>query len=101
MSGKCFSRTHQGYFQFRLSSHCLRVETGRWSSTPRESRHCTCVSNLNQMPIQDEEHVVSDCSLSKQLRQDFPNLNYRILNIFQNDNLNDLCEYIYKLLQLY
>ena len=53
------------------------------------------------MPIQDEEHVVSDCSLSKQLRQDFPNLNYRIPNFFQNDNLNDLWEYIYKLLQFY
>ena len=93
--------TRVTFSQFRLSSHCLRVETGRWSRTPRESRHCTCVTNLNQMPIQDEEHVVSDCSLSKQLRQDFPNLNYRIPNIFQNDNLKDMCEYIYKLLQLY
>ena len=87
--------TRVTFSQFRLSSHCLRVETRRWSGTPRESRHCTCVSNSNQMPVQDEEHVVSDCSLSKQLRQDFPDLNS------QNDNLNDLCEYIYKLLQLY
>jgi hypothetical protein len=28
--------------RLRLSSHRLRIETGRWSRIPRENRHCTC-----------------------------------------------------------
>ena len=40
------------FTRFRLSSHMLRIETGRWSRTPREERLCPCGTD-----IQDEHHV--------------------------------------------
>ena len=40
------------FTRFRLSSHMLRIETGRWSRIPREERMCPCGTN-----IQDEHHV--------------------------------------------
>ena len=40
------------FSRFRLSSHRLRVEIGRWSRTPRTERTCSC-----GLGIQDEEHI--------------------------------------------
>ena len=51
------------FSRFRLSSHRLRVETGRWSRTPREDRLCMCGSN-----IQDEQHVIQFCPLVQDIR---------------------------------
>jgi hypothetical protein len=39
------------FTRLRLSSHNLRIETGRWSRIERERRLCTCGE------IQTEEHV--------------------------------------------
>ena len=36
------------YTRFRLSSHKLRIETGRWSGTPSEKRKCKCDTNSIQ-----------------------------------------------------
>ena len=46
------------FTRFRLSSHMLRVETGRWSRTPREERVCRCGQG-----IQQDEHHVFRCPL--------------------------------------
>ena len=40
------------FTRFRLSSHRLRVEVGRWSRTPREERVCACGTG-----VQDEFHL--------------------------------------------
>ena len=40
------------FTRFRLSSHMLKIETGRWCRTPREERLCECNTS-----IQDELHV--------------------------------------------
>ena len=40
------------FSRLRLSSHYLRIETGRWSWIPRPNRTCTCGNN-----IQTEGHV--------------------------------------------
>ena len=40
------------FSRYRLSSHRLRVEIGRWSRTPRAERTCSC-----GLGIQDEEHI--------------------------------------------
>ena len=52
------------FSRFWLGSHYLRIETGRWSRTPRDERFCDCGNNQ----VQDEQHVLRDCakSLSKQ-----------------------------------
>ncbi len=41
-----------GFTRVRLSSHRLRVETGRWSRIPRCDRLCSCGQ------FQDEEHIL-------------------------------------------
>ena len=46
--------------RFRLSSHNLKVETGRWGRVDRESRICT--SEVGG--VQDEEHVTTVCGLT-------------------------------------
>ena len=43
--------------RFMLSSHNLRIETGRWSRIERKNRLCDC-SNSG---IQDEYHVLFEC----------------------------------------
>ena len=52
------------FTRLRLSAHRLRVETGRWTRTPREARLCRC--ELGE--IQDEEHVIFKCPLTKDIR---------------------------------
>ena len=55
---KCYVSDHyrHAFSRFRLSSHNLKIETGRWSRTPRESRVCSCGS------VQDESHVLFTCN---------------------------------------
>ena len=52
------------FTRFRVSSHRLRIETGRWSRTPREERLCQCGNG-----VQSERHVLVDCQLVKHIRQ--------------------------------
>ncbi len=44
---------HIATTRLRLSSHRLRIETGRWSRIPREERLCSCGEN-----VQTESHVL-------------------------------------------
>ena len=49
------------FTRFRLSSHRLRVEIGRWSRTPRDQRICSCRTG-----VQDELHLFQ-CPLVKDI----------------------------------
>ena len=51
------------FTRVRLSSHRLRIETGRWARIPRERRLCECGT------VQDEEHVLVRCPLTEPLRR--------------------------------
>ena len=44
--------------KFRLGSHRLPIETGRWSRIPRNERVCTNCGVLG-----DEDHALYHCSL--------------------------------------
>ena len=48
--------------RMRLSSHRLKIETGRWSRLSREHRLCQCGQ------IQDERHVLQFCPLVEHIR---------------------------------
>ena len=48
------------FSRLRLGAHRLRVETGRWSHTPRDMRVCTCGPF-----VQDEDHVIRKCALTR------------------------------------
>ena len=80
------------FSRIRLSSHNLRIETGRWSRIQRDHRLCPCGS------IQDKDHVLAQCQSTPQRRSrkssDFPEilysnecadfkLIYDVVNIFQ------------------
>ena len=57
---------HRMYFtRMRLSSHRLKIETGRWSRLPRERRLCVCGA------VQDEEHVLCHCPRTEHLRDSY------------------------------
>ena len=55
------------YTRFRTGSHRLNIEKGRWSRIPAEERYCTC----DNQSIQNELHVIYNCSLTETLRQKF------------------------------
>ena len=56
---KCIYDTRyvtQFIVKFRLGSHYLPIETGRWSRKPREERLCASCNVLG-----DEKHLLFDC----------------------------------------
>ena len=54
------------FTRLRLSSHRLRIETGRWARIPQERRICHC-----GRAVQTEQHVLCDCTLVAHIRTAF------------------------------
>ena len=54
--------------RMRLSSHSLRIETGRWSRLDRNNRVCIC----DNQSVQDEVHVLFYCPMSAHIRYKYP-----------------------------
>ena len=77
------------FSRLRLMSHNLKIETGRWSRLPRESRLCICDRNV----IQDENHVLIECPLSQNFRDEFSQLDFTSFNslLKEKNHLLDLC----------
>ena len=87
------------FTRFRVSSHSLAVETGRWNRRgrgrlPLEERLCSCGL------VQSEEHVISICPQSQQIRNSygFSCINDLMSGRFDNDIV---CKIIYEILDLY
>ena len=87
------------FTRFRVSSHLLAVETGRWNRRgrgrlPMEDRLCTCGL------VQSEEHVVSVCPVSQDIRNyyEFTCIRDLLSGRFDNDTV---CKIIYDILHLY
>ena len=55
------------FTRFRVSSHDLNIEKGRWSKIPRENRKC--ISNQDEM--QSEMHFLLQCPLTYHIREKF------------------------------
>ena len=62
------------YSRFRLSSHRLKVETGRWSRIPRENRLCVCGTGH----VQDEQHVLCECLMTVDVRNSYPQIAFNM-----------------------
>ena len=83
------------FSRFRLSSHNLRIETGRWSRIARENRFCSCEMNA----VQTEDHVALECPLTADLRRAY-NISFTCLvELFENCTSQTIA-YIYKVLKL-
>ena len=77
------------FTRMRLSSHKLKIETGRWARLPREARTCTCGA------IQTEEHVLLQCPLTQSIRDTSPLvLNHTSVGQLLNDDKNciEICK---------
>ena len=65
---KGFSRRYSTT-KFRISSHDLEIERGRYNNTPRESRVCTwCQLSMGVNVLEDENHLLYNCDLYSGLR---------------------------------
>ena len=96
----CLPEVHRRAFtRLRLSSHKLRIETGRWSRLPREDRTCTCPDH----PVQNEEHVVCNCNMSQQIRNRYKHVDFSSLRNFmlKNNDQHELAQICYEILKLY
>ena len=54
------------FIRLRLSSHSLKIETGRWSRVAREERLCGC-----GLAVEIEEHVLLERAKTENMRQKF------------------------------
>ena len=82
--------------RFRLSSHNLKIETGRWGRLERDDRICSC----NIGGVQDEEHVISVCGLTTGLREKY-GINYELKDIFTEVEDDTLCSFFYELSKIF
>ena len=92
--------------KFRLSSHNLAIEKGRYSNVNRNLRTCTlCIDD-----IEDEMHFILSCPLYSNLRECLikpyywrkPSV-YKLLQLLSTTNVKDLCnlgKYIFRALKL-
>lgn len=87
------------FSRFRLSSHRLAIETGRWSRIPREERFCKCP----EKSVQTEEHVLCQCSLSKPVRDKYKNeiVFTNCSEFFRSNDIQKICAVAYEIIKLY
>ena len=72
------------FTRFRLSSHKLRVETGRWNSIPREQRICNCGEG-----VQDEFHIFC-CRGVSHILTSYGKQYTSPIELFSETKMNDL-----------
>ena len=87
------------YTRFRVISHSLAVETGRWNRRgrgrlPLEERLCPCGT------VQTEEHVVQHCPMSQHLRDEYNIASMQQLN-GEDLSFEEKCQFIFKITQLF
>ena len=75
--------TGKGMTKFRLGSHSLKIETGRWNRTPRENRLCATCGVVG-----DEKHAIYTCS--EILRDDLNDLPPSLADIWGYHGVNKL-----------
>jgi len=85
------------FTRLRLSSHRLKIETGRWARIEKENRTCSCNGG-----VQDELHVLCNCRLTIDIRERFSHLRPHSVNeIMSSVNILDICRYCYAILRYF
>ena len=85
------------FTRYRLSSHNLKVETGRWGRIKREDRTCSCVTG----GVQDEHHVLFHCKLTTNLRERFNIQGDSLEEFFNRTDDKSLCDIFYELSKIF
>ena len=88
----------KAFTRFRLSSHNLAIETGRWNrrgrgTLPREERLCPW------REVQDEQHVITACPLSFDIRNKYNIRDTAELRDSENRKRN--CKFLHEILTFY
>jgi len=95
------------FTKLRLSSHQLRVETGRYASnrTPHNERYCLI---CNSIDLEDKYHFLLICNMYTytDIRRQYINKYYyenpsvlKLIELVQSKDatiLNNLCKYVYE-----
>ena len=84
------------YTRFRLSSHKLKIETGRWNGTPRENRKCKCDIDS----VQDETDALLICPLTVVIRRTYAISQTNLSNFFQENDDGTCAKVIYEILRV-
>ena len=71
-----------------LSSHNLKIETGRWSRIPRENRLCECGE------VQDELHITLLCPKTNAMREKYDIGNFQTLNELMSNDSGVILDFI-------
>ncbi|XP_071123308.1 uncharacterized protein [Mytilus edulis] len=88
--------------RYRLSAHCLNIETGRFCNIERENRLCNmCNKNM----IEDEYHYILQCEKYSDIRKTYIKPFYwkkpssyklvQLLSVHNIKELNNLGKYLY------
>ena len=85
------------FTRYRLSSHNLKVETGRWGRIERANRTCTCATG----GIQDECHVLFRCNFTSNLRQKYNIQSDSLESIYNEKSDETLCDIFYELSKIF
>ena len=70
--------------RLRLSSHNLKIETGRWSRLPKEERLCSCGV------IQTERHIIENCTLAERIREKYSLNNVNTVSVLKCSTMTDI-----------
>ena len=85
------------FTRYRLSSHNLKVETGRWGRINRENRTCSCTTG----GIQDEYHAVFRCDLTRNIRERYDIQSETLEELFDGMEEESLCDIFYELSKIF
>ena len=85
------------FTRYRLSSHNLKVETGRWGRIERENRICSCTTG----GVQDELHVLFSCDLTANIRERYDIQGDSFDDIFDGIEDQPLCDIFYELSKIF
>ena len=80
-----------------MSSHNLKIETGRWGRIDRENRTCSCTTG----GVQDELHVLFNCDLTANIRERYDIQGDSFDDIFDGFEDQSLCDIFYKLSKIF
>jgi hypothetical protein len=75
-------RRKRNMARFRLSSHTLAVETGRYTRKAYGDRVCVCCDGAQ---VEDEYHAVFECCRFNDIREQYPSLFEGFDHEFQGD----------------
>ena len=84
------------FTRLRLSSHYLRVETGRWARLTREQRVCRC----DKTSVQDEAHILLNCHITSSVRAKYPEFSHMnsCYELFSHENVTRVALYCHQCL---